>query len=48
MASANGHLEVIKLLLERKKDGKPVLNLNARNSDGCTALRIVILPVLIL
>ena len=39
MASANGHVEVIEELLKVKKGEKVVLNINARNADGSTALR---------
>lgn len=39
MASANGHIGILKMLLDVKKDDKPVCKIDAQNSDGNTALR---------
>lgn len=39
MACANGHIDIIKELLQVKKDDKRVVNVNARNADGSTPLR---------
>ena len=39
MAAANGYIVIVKELLLFKSDGKIVVNINARNSEGNTSLR---------
>jgi len=39
MAAANGHVDIIREILNVKKDDKMVAKIDARNADGCTPLR---------